>query len=343
MTSSARLRPLTGSPLELYDLLRRWWHDPDGPVVVRTSGSTGEPKDVVLPAAAVRASAVAAQRRLDGPGRWLLALPPTYVAGLGVLARSVLADHPPVLVDGSLADAATAMTRAATSPCYTALVPTQLHRLATAGRLSSLRGFTAVLVGGAALRPDLAEQAAAAGVRLVATYGASETCGGCVYDGVPLDGVGVRPGVDGRVHLAGPVLFERYAGRPDLTARVLREGWFATDDRGLIDDDGRLRVLGRLDDVVVSGGVNVSLPAVSAALRGVPGVFDAAAVAVPDAEWGQRVVAVVVGAVELATVRETLSLPRAWLPRALVRVDAMPQLATGKVDRVALQTLAERA
>ncbi len=335
--TSPSLRPLAGEPFELYGLLLDWLDEPDGPVVVRTSGSTGEPKDVVLSPAALRASARAADARLGGPGQWLLALPATYVAGLNVLLRSAMAGRPPVLVDGPLAPAAAAMSG---DRRYTALVPTQLHRLAAAGELSALSGFDAVLVGGAALPYELAQQAAAAGVNVVQTYGTSETCGGCVYDGLPLAGVEVRLD-DGRVQLSGPMLFDGYAGRPGLTAQVLVDGWFTTGDLGRLES-GRLQVLGRADDVVVSGGVNVALGAVTSAVLSVPGVRDAVAVGVPDAEWGSRVVAVVAGSTDLLAVREGVSstLPRAWAPQRLVLVDALPLLDTGKVDRAAVQALA---
>ena len=341
MTSPAGLRPLAGEPLALYETLRGWVADPDGPVVVRTSGSTGEPKDVVLSPTALLSSARAAEERLGGPGRWLLALPPTYVAGLNVLVRSVLAGRPPVLVDGPLAQAAEVMPGPRR---YTALVPTQLHRLAAAGELSALGGFDAVLVGGAALHPHLAEQAVDAGVRMVQTYGASETCGGCVYDGIPLAGVTVRLDGDSRVQLAGPVLFDGYAGRPDLTAEVLADGWFATGDIGRLEN-GALEVLGRADDVAVSGGVNVALDAVTAVVLTVPGVRDAVAVGVPDDEWGARVVAVVVGDTDLPAVRGAVSarLPRSWAPQGLVSVDTLPLLDTGKVDQVTVQKLAAGA
>lgn len=294
----------------------------------------------MLSPTALRASAGAADARLGGPGRWLLALPATYVAGLNVLVRSALAGHPPVLADGSLAAAVAAMSG---ERRYTAVVPTQLHRLAAAGELAALRGFDAVLVGGAALRPGLAHQAAAAGVTVVQTYGTSETCGGCVYDGVPLDGVEVRLDA-GRVQLAGPVLFDGYAGRPELTAQVLADGWFTTGDLGELHQR-RLRVLGRADDVAVSGGVNISLGAVTRAVSSAPGVVDAIAVGVPDGEWGTRVVAVVAGSTDLLAVRETVSatLPRTWAPQRLVLVEALPLLDTGKVDRAAVQALAAGA
>ena len=148
---------------------------------------------------------------------------------------------------------------------YVSLVPTQLHRmLDDRSATDALTTFSTVLVGGAAVPSSLRRRAAQAGVRVVATYGMSETCGGCVYDGVPLDGVGVVVGRDGRIRIGGPVLFDGYDGEPELTEAVMDDGWFVTQDLGRLDDDGRLQVLGRLDEVVLSGGVNVPGPAVAA-------------------------------------------------------------------------------
>lgn len=349
MTSSSRLRPVHGSVREVYAALQGWWEAPDGPVVVRTSGSGGAPKDVVLSHDALTASARATQSQLGGPGQWLLDLPPTYVAGLQVLVRSLLAGTRPV-VRAEHASFADAVRQLGVGRCFTSLVPTQLHRLAAADELDLLRSFAAVLIGGAGLDPDLRRRCEDRGVRVVETYGLSETCGGCVYDGHPLDGVGVRVRGDGRIELAGPVLFDGYAGEPERTAEVLRDGWLLTSDLGDLDDDGRLVVLGRVDDVVVSGGVNVSLPAVTAALRGLPGVRDAVAVGVSDREWGSRVVACVVcppgvSTPSLAAVRELCgrTLPRDWAPRAVVRLESLPLLPGGKVDRAALTALAAQA
>jgi O-succinylbenzoic acid--CoA ligase len=317
--------------------------DPE-PLVVATSGSTGEPKRVVLSRAALRASADATAARLGGPGQWLLNLPPSYVAGLQVLFRSVRAGTTPVVQHGSFADAASAMTG---ERRYVSLVPTQLHRmLDEPAEAEALRSFTTVLVGGAAVPQPLRERAAAAGVTVVATYGMSETCGGCVYDGVPLDRVAVALSAEGRVRLAGPVLFDGYESRDDLTAEVLRDGWFVTSDVGRLDEDGRLQVLGRVDDVLLSGGVNVPGPAVAARLREHPAVREAEVVGVPDGEWGQRVVALVVldqgRDLDLDTARDWVSAvhPRSWAPRELRRVEAIPLLHNGKVDRLALQEVA---
>jgi O-succinylbenzoic acid--CoA ligase len=335
------LSPVRGTPRQILDLLRAWNEAPDpAPLSIETSGSTGEPKRVLLSRAAVRASAAATLERLGGPGQWLLNLPATYVAGVQVLFRSVLAGTEPVVQDGDFVAAATAMTG---ERRYVSLVPTQLVRMLGSSReAEALRGFDTVLVGGARLDPALRRSAADAGVRVVSTYGMSETCGGCVYDGVPLDGVRVALGDDGRVRLGGPVLFDGYDGQPELTARVLRDGWFSTQDLGALDDEGHLTVLGRVDDVVVSGGVNVPAPAVADRLRAHPSVEAVEVVGVPDPEWGRQVVAVVVGSVSLDEARDWVSEthPRAWAPRDVVHVDALPLLPNGKVDRRRLEELA---
>lgn len=341
---NASLRPVAGGPRDVLALLEPWLRDGGDAIVVRTSGSTGEPKDVVLSHAAMTASATGALARLGGPGQWLLALPITAVGGLQVLVRSVLSGTEPVLL-AEHPDIAAAITTMTGARRYASLVPTQLFRLAEEGRLAELAGLDAVLLGGAAVPASLLDQAQAAGVRIVRTYGMSETCGGCVYDGIPLDGVRVRVDRDGQVLLGGPVLFDGYADAA-ATAAVLQDGWFSTSDLGSVDDEGRLSVLGRLDDVVISGGVNISLPAVTEALRKHEGVRDVAAVGVPDDEWGTRVVAYLVpddavclDGLRLDEVRDTVEsagLPRTWAPREVVLLDMLPLLPGGKVDRQAL-------
>ena len=341
MSSPASLRPVFGAAAEILELLRAWNTGPEPePLLIETSGSTGEPKRVVLSRAAMRASALATQSRLGGPGQWLLNLPPSYVAGTQVLFRSVLAGTEPVVQDGDFAPAAAAMSG---ERRYVSLVPTQLTRMLASPRdVEALRTFDVVLVGGARVDPALRRTAAEAGVTVVATYGMSETCGGCVYDGLPLDGVEVGIGPDGRVRIGGPVLFDGYDGQPELTAQVKRDGCFLTQDLGALGEDGRLRVLGRVDDVVISGGVNVATPAVAARLREHPGVRAAEVVGVDDDEWGQRVVAVLVGDVTLEEARDWVASahPRSWAPRTVVLVDELPLLANGKADRLRLRKLA---
>lgn len=330
----AALRP--AEPLE---------HD-DVALVVPTSGSTGEPKGVLLTAAALRASVHGAYDRLGGPGRWLLAIPPTHIGGMQVLVRSVLAGSVPVvLASQDPAAFAAATGELGAERRYTSLVPTQLRRLlGAADATAALTTYDAVLLGGAAAAPQLLADAARAGVRVVATYGMSETSGGCVYDGRPLAGVRVDTGAGQRVRLAGPVLARGYRLRPDLTAQAFAGGWFTTGDLGRLDD-GRLVVLGRADDVVVTGGQKVAPAAVESALAAHPAVADVAVVGVPDAEWGQRVLAVVVlrdgFSLTLEQAREHVAqrVSRVAAPRALRVVPALQLLTSGKVDRAALRSL----
>lgn len=332
--------------------LRAWLGAPDEPApwVVETSGSTGRPKRVLLPRAAVLASVEASARRVGASGAWVLALPASYVAGVQVVVRSLVAGHEPVLLEehGSIAAAVAALPAGVDG--FVSLVPTQLHRALDdpddADDAAALASLHTVLLGGGPIDTSLRERAAAAGVRVVATYGSAETAGGCVYDGVPLDGVGLALGPDGRIRLGGPTLFAGYDGDPGLTAEVLVDGWFHTSDAGRLDDDGRLQVLGRLDDVVVTGGVNVPAPAVAARLREHPGVATAEVLGVPDDEWGGRLVAFVVGSagpVPLVELRDWVAdaHPRSWAPRQVVDLAALPMLGNGKPDRVALRALVE--
>ncbi|HZB18440.1 MAG TPA: o-succinylbenzoate--CoA ligase [Blastococcus sp.] len=315
--------------------------EPGADLVVVTSGSTGGGRGVLLPASAVRASAAATLDRIGGPGGWLLALPVSSIAGLQVLARGILSDRPVTRLrrDEPLA---VAVARLPAGRRYTSLVPTQLRRYLDT-EPDALRGFEAILVGGAATDTALRERARRAGVRVVTTYGMTETAGGCVYDGRPLDGVRLR--VAEGVELAGPTVALGYRLDPAATEAAFADGWFRTRDAGTLDADGRLTVTGRLDDVVVSGGVNVAPAAVESALREHPRVADAVVFGRPDETWGQRVVAVVVPAAgttpELGDLRSwvTARLGAPAAPRQLHVLDALPLLHTGKPDRHAVAAL----
>jgi o-succinylbenzoate---CoA ligase len=328
--------------------------------VMATSGSTGDPKEALLPVSALRASGSATHDRLGGPGVWLLALPAHHVAGLQVLLRSVLASTTPVVMDRREGFSPNVFARATSEldgrtdgfRRYTSLVPTQLGRiLDDPETLEALTTYDAVLVGGAPSSPALLERAESAGVAVVTTYGASETCGGCVYDGRPLTGVWWRTQEDGRIELSGPVVARGYRGRPaDPAFHVDPDGtrWFRTDDVGEAELDGTLRVLGRRDDVVVTGGLKVAPFLVEAALADHPGVQHVVVVGVPDQDWGERVVAVVVphrGAEPLLedlhrAVSERVASYAA--PRQLVLVDSIPVIGPGKPDRAALRRLVSR-
>jgi O-succinylbenzoic acid--CoA ligase len=309
-------------------------------VVLPTSGSTGDPKGVLLTAVNLRASARGTAARLGGEGQWLLALPTSHVGGLQVLVRSVLAGTEPVALAGSTTvDAFEAATAQLTGDRrFAALVPTQLRRLVDS---PALREYDAVLLGGAAAPTELLARARDAGARVVPTYGMSETSGGCVYDGVPLPGVTVDA-PEGRVLISGPVVALGYRLRPDLTAQAFTAGSFRTDDLGEVGADGRLVVHGRADDVVVTGGEKVAPTAVELVLARHPAVAEVAVVGVPDREWGARVEAVVVlrpgSALTLEEARAHVlaELPRAAAPRALRIVSALPLLASGKIDRMGL-------
>jgi O-succinylbenzoic acid--CoA ligase len=306
-------------------------------VLIATSGSTGTPKIVELSADALRHSAGATLRRLGAAAgaRWLCCLPTSHIAGVQVLVRSLVAGTAPVIHERF--DPAAV---AGCGGCHLAVVPTQLRRLVDAG--ADLSKFPAILLGGAAAPGGLVAAARARGGRIIITYGMSETSGGCVYDGVPLDGVSADVAADGRIRLAGPVLFSGYRLRPDLTAAVRRGRWFVTEDLGIIDAGGVLRVLGRTGDVINTGGEKVVAGEVERALAAHPAVRDVVVVGRPDPEWGERVTAVVVPAGAAPTLAQLRAwartrLPACAAPRELSLVEAIPLLPSGKPDRARLR------
>jgi O-succinylbenzoic acid--CoA ligase len=315
---------------------------PDTAVIITTSGSTGAPKGVELSAAALTHSARASLARVGArPGeRWLLCLPASHVAGVQVLIRSLLSGAEPALAPAATAEALTA------SGCrHLSVVPTQLVRLLDEpGGAPALAQFDSVLVGGAAAGAAVLDRARAAGITVVTTYGMSETGGGCVYDGVPLDGVRVRADDEGRLRISGPVLMNRYHGRPDLTGDVLDGDEFVTSDLGSVADGGLVVIRGRADDIINTGGHKVIPGEVAAALSSCPGVREVVVVGRPDPEWGERVTAVVVPAdptdppgLELLRIHVRETLPRYASPSEVVLTEAIPVLPSGKPDLAALK------
>lgn len=318
-------------------------------LVVETSGTTGRPKRVALSADAVLASAAASESALGGPGQWLLALPVQYIAGSNVLARSLAAGTTPVPVaPGRLRRdiVLEAVARMDHATRYTALVPAQLDRLVDEAEADddlrrALAGFSRILVGGQATPAALIERATALGWHLTRTYGSSETCGGVVYDGVPIGQTEVRLSADGRVELGGPTLAEYYLDDPERTAATFiehdGERWYCTDDAGEITD-GVLRVTGRLDDTIVTGGLKVRLGDVERIVREQPGLGDAVVVAGHHPEWGEVPVVVTTAPAELAELRRAVGaeLPPEARPDRILTVDAVPLLPSGKPDRLAL-------
>ena len=300
--------------------------------IVQSSGSTGTPKLIELSARAALASAEASAERLGGTGQWLLALPLNYVAGLNVLVRSAVAETAPVMMNPSVTFTTEAFV-ASTSfmnaeKKFTALVPTQLSRLAVAANyddtvLRALRSFEAILVGGQATAPALLSELRDLNVNVIETYGAAETFGGVVYDGIPLSGVEVCVNSDSKIEIVGPT------------------GHYISNDLGELVD-GKLRVLGRADRVIISGGVKVSLDRVEAIGRDIAGVVELVAAPIIDDEWGQRIGVVYLGspevADEIATQLADLLGPAAK-PLRILRVDHVPKLVSGKYDLLAAAEL----
>ncbi|MEE2567870.1 AMP-binding protein [Pseudarthrobacter sp. J64] len=326
----------------------------DAVVVVRTSGSTGEPKSTVLPVEALAASSMATAIALRGEGQWLLALPVQYVAGVQVLVRSLFAGTRPWAMDLSHGFTPERFTAAALELTdnirFTSLVPTQLQRLLedpSPDTLAVLRRFNGILLGGAPASASLLDAATRAGVRVVTTYGSSETCGGCVYDGVPLEGVQVRIGDDGRILLGGDTVAAGYLEAPDRESGAFFEEdgtrWFRTNDLGTLDSDGRLTVLGRTDDVIITGGVKVSAAQVQAELEKSDGVTAAFVAGVPSAEWGQAVAAYVAVSGSPASAETAQALEDAWhralgftAPKTVLTAAELLMLPNGKPDRLAM-------
>ena len=327
--------------------------DDDVALVIPTSGTTGTPKGAMLTSAALVASASATHDRLGGPGNWLLALPPHHIAGMQVLVRSVLAGTVPAEMDVSRgfdpAGLARAVSNLGSGRRYTSLVSNQLEKaLAEPAAAEALAELDAVLLGGGPAPAAVLDAAADAGVTVVRTYGSSETAGGCVYDGIPLDGVEVRiddpgPSGEGRVVIGGVTLAKGYRNPPTSGPDPFAEsGWYRTDDIGVFDDSGRLRVLGRGDESINTGGLVVMPAAVETVLSRHPAVGECAVFGVADDRLGQRVVAAVVAAATVPPTLEELrdfvaqSLDRTAAPRQLHLVDELPRRGIGKLDRRAL-------
>lgn len=313
-------------------------------LVIATSGSTGGRKIVLLPEQALRASAAATERRMGGPGQWLLCLSLAHIAGIQVVLRSYLAGETPVCCQAGGPDFAAHFTTATNSLTgarrYVSLVPTQLRRLLDEAPHAAA-SFDGILLGGAAADPILLERADAAGCTILTTYGMSETAGGCVYDGTALDGVSVTTDpVSGQIALTGAVVARGYLG-----ADLFVDQTFRTQDAGEMIG-GKLIVHGRLDDIINTGGEKVAPASVEAALRSLDPIGDVAVLGVPDPLWGQRIVALVVGdrALDLAQLQNQVSslLPSAAVPRQIFQVAQIPRMGIGKVNRSAVTILAQQ-
>lgn len=313
-------------------------------LVVQSSGSTGTPKRVALSAGAVLENARASEKALGGAGQWLLCLPTHYIAGINVLARSIVAGTDPVVARGAHGEPHSfveAASRMEDPVRYTSLVPAQLAALlGMESALEPLRSFSRILVGGQSTPVGLLAQALELGLNVTRSYGSSETSGGCVYDGVPIGRTAVRI-VDGEVVLGGPMLAEGYLLDDERTARDFFTDdtgrWYRTSDSGTLID-GVLHVTGRIDDIIISGGVKVSLAAVEGVVASLDGFADAVVVGRPDDRWGEVPVIVTAGSGSLAAARSAVAsaLGREARPAGILVVDSIPLLPSGKPDRMAL-------
>jgi O-succinylbenzoic acid--CoA ligase len=309
-------------------------------LVVHTSGTAGDPKLVQFDRGAIDGAVAASAFALEATPRdaWICCLPLAHVAGMLVLLRGVLLGAPvsvhPVF-DPSL-------IRAEPDVAFVSVVPTMLGRLLDA-RVDLAR-FHAILVGGAHLWPDVRTRAERAGAHVIETYGLTESCGGVVYDGLPLPSVEMRVNEDGGIELRGPMLTLGYRFDAAATARAFTgDGWLRPGDAGEIDAEGRLHVVGRIDDLINTGGEKVWPQEVESVLREHPKVAEVGVGGRLDPEWGQRVVAFVVPADRAAPptleeLRDFVSarIGRYKAPRELVVADELPHTLSGKLKRTAL-------
>ena len=312
-------------------------------VVVATSGTTGRAKEVGLSASALFASARASNDYLGAASgdTWSLLLPLTHIAGVNVLVRSLELGREPIdLRNSSVNNNGNNNLEGIPSADFTAIVPTQLHRAVNESGflLRHLQSAHRVLVGGAALAPELRKSAHDAQIRLTSTYGMTETSGGCIYDGIPLAGIELQLR-EGRIAIRGEALASYYLpAKPgeELTSITDEDGWYLTNDLGHFDD-GRLVITGRIDDVIISGGEKISLRAVEEFLSS---HIDGEVVAFthPDAEWGERLAIATTATIEVADWQELqakirTSLGRHAIPQDIYRIAEIPKSALGKVDR----------
>jgi O-succinylbenzoic acid--CoA ligase len=310
-------------------------------VVVSTSGSTGDAKEVGLSAQALFASAKATNSFLDASkGQlWSLLLPLTHVAGINVLMRSIELGTIPIDARG--------VTGRYPDADYTAIVPTQLFRALNgdADLLAHLLTAKSVLVGGAALDNKLREQALTAGINIVESYGMTETCGGCVYSGLPIGDTSVEINDDGVIKISTSSLATTYLNDVSGWISKLENGYFLTSDLGQISN-GRLTVTGRADDVIVTGGENISLTKVEEVIRNTFAGIQCAAFAVTDQQWGQALHLAIAGKVkpEISEINNLLSsqISAAAKLKGFIYLDELPKSALDKVNRQELANLVLR-
>jgi O-succinylbenzoic acid--CoA ligase len=336
--------------------------DDDTAVLIETSGSGSAPKRVALSAVALMANARAGLGRLGGAGTWVLALPVHFIGGLQVLVRSLDSDTEPILLTRESFNTAALIDALSVRPeherLYMSVVPVQLSRIVEhvehdPAALAIVCRLSAILVGGQRTSPSLLTRARALGLPVVTTYGATETAGGCVYDGLPLNDVKIHVRPDGRIEVGGNILATEFIGDSLMTAQRFSEAdgvrWYLSDDIGEFRE-GSLTVQGRSDRVLISGGIKVNLELVEEVTESIRECAYSVAVSLADEEWGERV-----GLVVELDPEETAADPRslAELIKAIVRdelgvaatprevrlVEQLPRLSSGKPDRLVCAAL----
>jgi O-succinylbenzoic acid--CoA ligase len=369
------IAPIAASPEFIVTQAREALH-PDNPayplesndiaIVIATSGSTGTPRGVLLSQQALAASAAAFGNRFGTNNRWVVSVPAHRIAGIMVLVRSWF-HNSPFEIDPSVGGARTfqAAAFAATTmravresnsdgrSLMVSLVPTQIARLLESGSvgIEALQSYDLVLSGAAATPQPMLNKLRELGIKVSVSYGMTETCGGCVFDGRPLDGVNISLSTKddiepGRVTISGSVAASGYRLRPDLDAVSFISGQIQTHDVGKLDSSGLLHILGRLDDVVTVGGVNVALSAVESLIRHHPAIEDVAVIDLQDELWGSIPIAYVVTRNHISdtsnlvaelqsTIRDQVG--RAAVPRTVQFVASLPMLDSGKIDRISLR------
>ena len=314
--------------------------EPEIAVIVATTGSTGSAKSVAISASSLIASARAAHKYLGAKSgqRWSLLLPIDHIAGINVLVRSI--ELGTATIDNR--QIGNRVGEPYTPAEFLSIVPTQLHRALNGDQLllEHLRAAKKVLVGGAKTNEHLVRDARLQNIEIVTTYGMSEMCGGCVYDGHPLEGVESRITETGLIQLRGPSMASGYLNAPELWQELTKDGWFTTSDLGELSDS-HLEILGRSDDQIITGGKKVSLAVVESTASEVFPEINFTAFAVADAEWGEKLCLAADKSFDNDRLRQVLVQrfgPQA-APKEILIVAALPMMGIGKPDRRALEAL----
>jgi len=346
-----RIDPATVAPLHLRDLLadaldggpavalteRAIDEIPEGAaLLIETGGSTGEPKIVALSSDAMKSSAALSNQALGAVkgDRWSLSLPLNHIAGVNQILRAIDLGSDPVESDAS----------------FISIVPTQLYRALEQQDLffDQLKSAKQVLIGGAMIPMQLVERASEHGINLVASYGMTEMCGGCIYNGRALPGVAIEIRDAGRIALSGPMRAIGYLNNPVANGEAFVGEWFLTSDAGALDRNGILQVIGRVDDVIISGGEKISPNEVTKILQGYFPAYEIYVIGIPDEEWGQSLRVVMANnkssdgsqKISLQNIRDIVggALGKVAAPRSLLLLSEIPTKENGKVDLAALTT-----